>query len=97
MLCRGALRIDGSLSDFLFSNNGELLQCGGRSFVMDYAQDAELSFQRLDFMQLRSYESVMQLMKQGQAYAARLDAAGGFEQTFGGVRKVAPQNGAKLL
>ncbi|KAK9826079.1 hypothetical protein WJX74_010834 [Apatococcus lobatus] len=94
---KGALRIDGSLSDFLFSNNGELLQCGGRSFVMDYAQDTELSFQRLEFMQLRSYESVMQLMKQGRAYAARLDANGGFERTFGNVRKSAPPDEIRML
>ncbi|KAK9859302.1 hypothetical protein WJX84_000662 [Apatococcus fuscideae] len=94
---RGGLRIDGSLSDFLWGNNGELLQCDGRSFVMDYADDTELSFQRLDFMQLRSYESVMQLMQQGEAYAARVDANGGFDRVFGAVRKAPPPPASRLV
>ena len=83
------------MSDFLYGNNGELLQCGGRSFVVDYADDSELKFQRLDFMQLRSYESVMQLMKAGKAYAARLDATGGFEETFGSARRQSPSESVK--
>ena len=78
--------MDGSLSDFLFWKNGKLLVMDGHSFVLDYSQDEELDFQRLDFVKLRSYESVMKLVKQGKAYAARVDAQQGFQQTLGSAR-----------
>lgn len=58
--------MDGSLSDFLFWQNGKLLTLEGRSFVLDYSKDTELEYSRLDFVKLRSYESVMQLKAQGR-------------------------------
>ena len=61
----------------------------GQSFVLDYSQDEMLSFKRLDFVKLRSYESVMELVKQGKAYAARVDAQQGFKQILGSVAKAA--------
>ena len=75
--------MDGSLTDFLFWENGKLLVMDGHSFVLDYSQDEELKFKRLDFVKLRSYESVMDLVNQGKAYAARVDAQQGFKQTLG--------------
>ena len=78
--------MDGSLTDFLFWENGELLTLDGKSFVLDYSQDSELSFSRLDFLKLRSYESVLELMEQGYQYAARVDAQNGFDRVFGTVK-----------
>jgi len=86
VFCRGRAYVDGSLSDFLFWENGKLLTLEGRSFVLDYSRDADLQFGRLDFVKLRSYESVMELMAQGRRYAAAMDEAGGFQQYFGSVK-----------
>ena len=58
--------MDGSLTDFLFWENGKLLTMEGRSFVLDYSRDSDLEFGRLDFVKLRSYESVLELMAQGR-------------------------------
>jgi len=66
VLCRGRAYVDGSLSDFLFWENSKLLTLDGRSFVLDYSRDVDLKFGRLDFVKLRSYESVMELMAQGR-------------------------------
>lgn len=85
---RGRPSVDGSLTDFLFWENGRLLTMEGRSFVLDYAQDEELKFKRLDFVKLRSYESVMMLVEQGKAYAARVNAKSGFEETLGPALKL---------
>ena len=79
--------MDGSLADFLFWQNGKLLVMGGRSFLLDYSQDKELEFQRLDFVKLRSYESVMELVRQGEAYAKRVDDENGFQETLGAALK----------
>lgn len=81
--------MDGSLTDFLFWENGKLLVMGGQSFVLDYSQDDELSFQRFDFVKLRSYESVMSLVQQGKAYASRVDTQQGFQQTLGSAARAA--------
>lgn len=78
--------VDGSLTDFLFWENGKLLTREGRSFVLDYSCDRELSFRRLDFIRLRSYDSVLELLAQGERYAARTDAAGEFGPVFEGIR-----------
>jgi len=89
---KGRAYVDGSLSDFLFWENSKLLTLDGRSFVLDYSRDVDLKFGRLDFVKLRSYESVMELMAQGRRYAAAVDAAGGFQQYLGGVKlKGAPE------
>ena len=80
---RGKLCIDGSLGDFLTKSNSELLQCKGRrSLMLDYYDDDQLSYSRFDFLKLRSYEDVLRLVKQGEAYAQRLDQAGKLEQIF---------------
>lgn len=66
ILHRGRRYVDGSLTDFLFWENGKLLTREGRSFVLDYSRDSDLEFGRLDFVKLRSYESVLELMAQGR-------------------------------
>lgn len=81
--------VDGSLTDFLFWENGKLLVMEGQSFVLDYSQDEDLRFKRFDFVKLRSYKSVMELVKQGKAYAARVDAQQGFKQTLGSAARAA--------
>ena len=80
---RGKLCIDGSLGDFLTKSNSELLQCKGRkSLMLDYYDDDQLNYSRWDFLKLRSYEDVLNLVKQGEAYAQRLDQAGRLEAIF---------------
>ena len=55
--------------------------------MLDYSQDDQLSFKRLDFVRLRSYDSVMGLVRQGFDYAARVDADGGFKRALGAAAK----------
>lgn len=83
IFCRGRAYVDGSLTDAILWENGRLLTVDGGSFVLDYSQDTELKFKRLDFLRLRSYDSVLELLDQGYQYAARIDAQRGFETSFG--------------
>ena len=79
---RGKECIDGSLSDFLTKGNSALLQCEGNAFIVDYYADTELAFGRFDFLKLRSYDEVMNLIEAGKQYAERTDRSGGFLSTF---------------
>ncbi|KAK9806776.1 hypothetical protein WJX72_002404 [[Myrmecia] bisecta] len=87
---RGRWCIDGSFADFITFSNGDLLQCDGRAFILDYSKDEELQFSRLDFLKLREYEEVLGLIDTGYAYAQRVDDAGGFEPYFSSVRRPVP-------
>ena len=82
---RGQACIDGSLSDFLTKGNSALLQCDGNALVIDYYDDAELEFGRFDFLKLRSYDEVMDLIQAGRLYAERTDNAGGLKAILGSV------------
>lgn len=75
---RGQQCIDGSLSDFLTKGNSHLLQCGGKAVILDYFDDLQLKYGRFDFLKLRSYSEVMDLIEAGKAFAERTDRAGGF-------------------
>lgn len=75
--------IDGSLRDFLEWKNSDLLTCSGAAFVVDYSQDEKLKTARLDFIKLREYEEVKELMDMGYDYAGRMDAAGRLDPHFG--------------
>lgn len=75
--------IDGSLRDFLEWKNSDLLTCNGAAFVVDYSQDEKLKTARLDFVKLRQYEEVKELMNMGYNYAQRMDAAGRLDPHFG--------------
>ena len=76
---RGKQCIDGSLSDFLTKGNSALLQCEGNAFIVDYYADTELVFGRFDFLKLRSYDDVVNLIEAGKRYAERTDNSGGFK------------------
>ncbi|KAL4419027.1 hypothetical protein ABPG77_010014 [Micractinium sp. CCAP 211/92] len=85
---RGRQYIDGSLWDFITSDNSELIKCGGKACVVDYFNDDQLQWNRLDFIKLCDLEQVQAFVQTGFAYAERTDAAGElFEQTLGDVRK----------
>jgi hypothetical protein len=84
---RGKRYIDGSLFDFILGTNSDLINCGGEATVIDYFFDDTLEFDRLDFVRLSSYEDVKALVKKGYAYAERRDAAGGWNEKLGAVRK----------
>lgn len=84
---RGKRYIDGSLFDFILGTNSDLINCGGEAAVIDYFFDDTLEFDRLDFVRVSSYEDVKALVKKGYAYAERTDAAGGWDDKLGAVRK----------
>lgn len=82
---RGQECIDGSLSDFLTKGNSALLQCEGNAFIVDYYADSKLAFGRFDFLKLRSYDEVMNLIEAGKQYAERTDKSCGFQKVLGKV------------
>ncbi|CAL5223367.1 g5872 [Coccomyxa viridis] len=73
---RGDRYIDGSLTDFINSNNSHLIHCDGEALILDYFQDEELQYQRFDFVKLRNPEEIQGMIRAGYGYAARLDEAG---------------------
>jgi len=83
---KGQRYVDGSLWDFFFGNS-ELLTCNGDAFVVDYFNDEQLQYERLDFIKLSSYDEVKDLMRAGYAYGGRCDSQNGFEPTLGPARK----------
>ncbi|BDA50930.1 probable 1-acylglycerol-3-phosphate O-acyltransferase Pnpla3 [Coccomyxa sp. Obi] len=94
---RGKLYIDGSVTDFLFYDNSELLKCNGDAFILDYTQDKLMQTTRLDFVKLRNPEEIEQLIAAGYAYAQRMDEAGVLLQYFGGEGSLqSPNTGLRL-
>jgi hypothetical protein len=84
---RGKRFVDGSLWDFITGSNSKLLTCDGNAFVVDYFNDEQLEYQRLDFIKLTTYDEVKDLVKAGYAYARRADDRREFEPTLGPARK----------
>ncbi|EFN59130.1 hypothetical protein CHLNCDRAFT_137944 [Chlorella variabilis] len=85
---RGRSYIDGSLWDFLLSDNSDLIKCDGKACVVDYFNDDQLQWSRLDFIKLADLQQVQAFVGTGYAYAARVDAAGDcFERPLGSTRK----------
>ena len=37
-MCRGQPFIDGSVTDFIYYDNSELLKCNGEAFILDYTR-----------------------------------------------------------
>ncbi|CAD7694798.1 unnamed protein product [Ostreobium quekettii] len=79
-LCRGSWCIDGSFQDFVTNSNSHLLTCGGNTVIFDYSQDDELGAQRMDFLSLKEYEEVRELMELGYRHAQRLYDRGAFDK-----------------
>ena len=84
---RGERFVDGSLYDFLWRNNSELLEVGGDAFVLDYCHDDRLQFGRLDFLKRLDLDGAKALMASGADYARRQDEAGVLERYLGAVKK----------
>lgn len=84
---RGRQYMDGSLYDFFWGNNSELLTCNGDALVVDYFNDDQLQFSRLDFVKLAQFDEVAELERCGYAYAERMDLQGAFDSYLGTVRK----------
>ncbi|EIE27184.1 hypothetical protein COCSUDRAFT_45766 [Coccomyxa subellipsoidea C-169] len=89
---RNKLYIDGSVTDFLYYDNSELLKCNGDAFILDYTQDELLSTTRLDFVKLRNPEEIKHLIDAGYAYAQRMDDTGVLMQYFGGAGSLQSPN-----
>ena len=84
---REGLFVDGSLYDFLWRNNSELLEAGGDAFVLDYCHDDQLRVGRLDFLRRLDLDGAKALMAAGADYARRQEEAGVLERYLGAVRK----------
>lgn len=78
-MCRGKWCIDGSFQDFLTSTNSDLLVCNGNSVLLDYFQDVNLEFERMDFLKLKEYNEVKRLMQLGYDHAQMLSDMGIFD------------------
>ena len=84
---RGQAYVDGSLYDFLWRNNSDLLEAGGEAFVLDYCHDTQLEFGRLDFLKRLDLDGAKALMAAGADYARRQDEAGVLEKYLGAVKR----------
>jgi hypothetical protein len=81
--------IDGSVWDFFSGSNSGLLTLDGQSCIIDYFLDDQLEFNRLDFIKILTFDTVLDLVKSGYSYAERTDARGLYAEKLGGVRKQA--------
>lgn len=84
---RGKAYVDGSLYDFIWRNNSDLLEAGGDAFVLDYCHDDQLEFGRLDFLKRLDLDGAKALMAAGAFYARRQEEAGVLERYLGAVKK----------
>ncbi|KAK9804463.1 hypothetical protein WJX73_004309 [Symbiochloris irregularis] len=73
---RGRPYVDGSLADFVRGDNSALLMAEGRAVVLDYFQDDQLQYKRMDFLKLPSHEQALALMDKGYAFAERVELTG---------------------
>lgn len=51
-------------------------RCDGRAFILDYSQDEVLQAERFDFLRLRLYDEILQMIQLGFDYGQRIDAQG---------------------
>lgn len=85
---RGQPYIDGSLWDFLLGDNSALIKCNDEACVVDYFNDDQLKWGRLDFIKLADLEQVQAFVQAGTDYAERTDAGSDcFERVLGETRK----------
>eukprot|EP00889_Picochlorum_renovo_P007739 jgi/Picre1/34769/NNA_002235.t1 len=89
MQLRDEQYIDGSVWDFFSGSNSGLLTLDGQSCIIDYFLDDQLEFNRLDFIKILTFDTVLDLVKSGYSYAERTDARGLYAEKLGGVRKQA--------
>uniref|UniRef100_A0A7S2XFS4 PNPLA domain-containing protein n=1 Tax=Lotharella oceanica TaxID=641309 RepID=A0A7S2XFS4_9EUKA len=85
---RGAYYMDGTLDDFVTGENSPILGCNGKAFVVDYYEDPKLSFNRLDFLKLKTHKQVLHLVAYGHRYARELDMKGGLDPALQDLRVV---------
>eukprot|EP00201_Polytomella_parva_P023768 CAMPEP_0175041228 /NCGR_PEP_ID=MMETSP0052_2-20121109/1789_1 /TAXON_ID=51329 ORGANISM="Polytomella parva, Strain SAG 63-3" /NCGR_SAMPLE_ID=MMETSP0052_2 /ASSEMBLY_ACC=CAM_ASM_000194 /LENGTH=233 /DNA_ID=CAMNT_0016303701 /DNA_START=443 /DNA_END=1144 /DNA_ORIENTATION=+ len=75
--CRGMLCVDGSLPDFFYNDNCELLKRGGSAVIFDYCMDKQLVRKgRMDMLTVKSYNEVVEIMGVGYRYAESLHLRG---------------------
>jgi hypothetical protein len=59
---------DGSFPDFFFSQNSEFLERDSSTLIVDYTMDPELEWTRGDFIKLRKYTEIQEMMAKGEQY-----------------------------
>lgn len=82
MKYREQLCWDGSFPDFFYFENSEYLKRGDKTLVVDYAFDKELNWQRGDFLKLRPYDEILELIAKGYRYMERQHEAGIVAERF---------------
>uniref|UniRef100_A0A7S3YXY6 PNPLA domain-containing protein n=2 Tax=Lotharella globosa TaxID=91324 RepID=A0A7S3YXY6_9EUKA len=85
---RGAYYMDGTLDDFVSGENSPILGCNGKAFIVDYYEDPKLTFNRLDFLRLKTHKQVLHLVAYGHRYARDLDMNGGLDPCLKDLRVV---------
>jgi hypothetical protein len=60
----------------------ELIERGGKSLVVDYSMDSELEWTKGDFLKLRDYDEILELIDKGYNYMLREHDAGSVTDKF---------------
>lgn len=73
---------DGSFPDFIYFKNSDYIMRDGRALVVDYALDEELEWTRGDFLRLRPYEEILELIEAGFRFMQRQHEDGSVRERF---------------
>ena len=73
---------DGSFPDFIYFDNSNYIKRDGKALVVDYALDEELDWVRGDFLRLRPYEEILELIEKGYRFMERQHEDGSVIERF---------------
>lgn len=59
---------DGSFPDFFYSRNSEYLERDNSTLIVDFSMDPELGWTKGDFLKLREYKEIQEMMGKGERY-----------------------------
>lgn len=62
-------------------------RCDGRAFILDYSQDEVLQAERFDFLRLRLYDEILQMIQLGFEYGKRIDEQGLLDMHLASIRR----------
>lgn len=62
-------------------------RCDGRAFILDYSQDEVLEAERFDFLRLRLYDEILQMIQLGADYGRRIDEQGLLDKHLASIRR----------
>jgi hypothetical protein len=73
---------DGSFPDFFYFRNSDFLERDDSTLIVDYSMDEELEWSRGDFLKLRDYDEIVELMNKGYQYMKRTHESGSVHAKF---------------